>query len=97
MKKDTDKTETAGMASKLNGVLCLVLTKLKRPEKLCKDCIHCDGHPSGMPDCLRTKYRDKVNNSAMEGCRTERCLPWLGAVMTNMCGKTGRFFKRKEA
>lgn len=64
-------------------------------KKLCKDCKHCDrGYVSF---CERTKYRDKVNGERGESASTERCLPWLGAILFNMCGKTGRFFERKEA
>jgi hypothetical protein len=62
--------------------------------KLCKECKYCDEHPSGnFADCIRTKCRDKVNNRAMESCGTERLLSWPAAILTNMCGKTGRFFE----
>jgi hypothetical protein len=64
---------------------------MKKNTKFCEDCKHCYGW---LPYCDRVKV-NPATKEREHGCITERCLPWLFAVIMGMCGVSGRFFEKE--
>jgi len=67
--------------------------------KLCKDC-KWSGSGGGMGfNNLKCHYSRNISPATGHpefSCETHRTLSWLQAVLMGMCGRSGRWFEKKE-
>ena len=67
--------------------------------KLCKDCKHFLNDKKGFEKCNKKVGNDLVTGEPISNviyCSSHRKFDWLGAILSNACGKSGRWFEPKE-
>ena len=66
-------------------------------QKLCKDCIYCQGKGWMVSACVRTKAKMNLVSGGEDynTCLNERAYGWLPSVFFGRCGKSGRHFAKR--